>query len=121
MTLAAAAFAIDAYAIPVVRIRRAPGSYVDGIWVNGSEATSEIMAAIFAMSPHTLRDLPEGIREDAEWTAWSRSSLLPVDETTAREPDRLSWQGGVWRVIHSWPRVEGGFYKAALGRVEAAR
>lgn len=120
MITSAAALAIDTYAVPVTRTRRAAGAYVAGVFTPGAATTATIQAAIFAITPRALQDLPEGIRSDAKWTAWSRSDL----RTAAGDlpADTLTWQGATWRVIHVWPRIEGEFTKATLGGpVEAAR
>lgn len=120
MTLAAAAMAIDSYAVPVTRTRRAAGTYVAGVFTEGATTTATIQAAVFAVSPRVLQDLPEGIRSEAKWTAWSRSDMRTASGDLPA--DTITWQGAAWRVLHVWPRIEGDFYRAVLaGPIEAAR
>ena len=54
-------------------------------------------------------DMPEGIRTEACWMFWSRSTVKVDDEITS--------QGIAYRALFTWPRMEGGFYRAALGRL----
>lgn len=104
------AIAIDGEARNVSRVSRASGSYnADGEFVDGAATTTSIRAAIFPASGNALKDMPEGIRTEAGWLAWSRSSLAVDDQIV---------DGGVtYRVMHAWPRPEGGFYRVALGRL----
>lgn len=104
------AIAIDGEAVNVTRIRRAAGSYnADGDWIAGMATSDTIRAAIQPVRGDQLMDMPEGIRTEAGWIAWSRAALA-VDDEIAR--------GGVpYRVLFVWPRAEGVFYRAALGRL----
>jgi hypothetical protein len=113
-----AAIGIDMFASTVTHRRFAAGGYVDGVWAPGSAVETEIRATVQATTPQTLRDLPEGIREDASWTIWSRSELRGPE---GGQPDEIVWRGETYRVTLLWPRLEAGFYKAVLGRREAAR
>ena len=104
------AIAIDGEARNVTLTTRAAGAYnADGDFVPGSATISTIRAAIFPASGNQLRDMPEGIRTEAGWVCWSRSALA-ID-------DQIAADGVTYRVLHAWPRPEGGFHRAALGRV----
>lgn len=106
-----AGFAIDRRARTVSRIREAAGAYnADGDWVPGAATSEDIKAVIQAAKGNQLMDLPEGIRKEAEKLIWSRSDLL-VD-------DQISSKGVNYRVLFNWSREDdGGFYRAALGRL----
>jgi len=100
--------AIDAFAVSVTRMRKAAGAYnADGVWVAGAAATTALSATIQPVSGRELKDMPEGIRTEAKYIAWSRSDLL-VDDT-------ITHKGSNYRVLFVWPRDEGAFYRAALG------
>lgn len=102
------AIAIDGEAVNVALSRKAAGSYnSDGDFVPGAEAPSTIRAAVQPASGRQLMDLPEGIRNEARWLAWSRSEI--------RLDDKLTHSGSVYRVMFVWPRMEGGFHRAAMG------
>lgn len=108
--LGAVAIAIDRLAVNVSLTREAPGAHNDdGEWVPGTSTTSTIRAAIQPARGNQLMDVPEGIRTEAQWLLWSRSEVKVNDVITS---------GGVsYRVMHLWPRAEGGFYRAAIGRL----
>ncbi|MBN9074299.1 MAG: hypothetical protein J0H34_22405 [Rhizobiales bacterium] len=102
------AIAIDGEAVNVSLTRKAAGDYnADGEFVPGAPSTSTIRAAVQPASGRQLMDLPEGIRNEARWLAWSRSEIRLDDEMT---------QGGSrYRVMFVWPRAESGFWRAAMG------
>lgn len=108
-----AAAAIDRRAIAATRTR-APsvaGFYNDdGEWVATVTAPVPIKAVVQPARGNQLMDVPEGVRTEAGWLAWSRADLL-VD-------DRLTVAGVSYRVLYTWPRtLDGDFYRAALGRL----
>lgn len=103
------AAAIDGEAVPVTRIRHAAGTYdADGKWIPGASTSLLIGAAIQPASGNQLRDMPEGIRAEAGWMLWSRADIAMDDQ--------IRNAGITYRVIHVWPRAEGAFFRAALGR-----
>ena len=102
------AAAIDGEAVNVLLNREATGHYDgDGNWIPGAAASSAIRAAIQPASGRQLMDLPEGIRAEARWLAWSRSEI--------RLDDTIAHGGSNYRVMFVWPRAEGGFWRAAMG------
>lgn len=106
-----AANAIDRRAWAVTRTRDSEGLYNDdGDWVPGSSASSTIKAVVQPVKGNQLMDMPEGIRTEAGWIAWSRSDIA-VD-------DRIMNRDVPYRVLFVWPRdQDGDFYRAALGKV----
>lgn len=104
------AIAIDGEARNVTLTTRAAGAHnADGDFVPGSATSTTIRAAIFPASGNQLRDMPDGIRTEAGWVCWSRSALAVDNQITA--------DGIAYRILFAWPRPEGGFHRAALGRV----
>lgn len=108
-----AAAAIDRRAIAATRTRApsADGSYVTGgIWVPENAEPVPIKAVVQPASGNQLMDVPEGIRTEARWLAWSRSELLVDDTVTVSSVS--------YRVLYAWPRtLDGQFHRAALGRL----
>lgn len=103
------AAAIDAEAVPVTLTTTAAGSYdAGGNYVPGATATATIRAAMQPVTGQALKDMPEGIRTEAEWLVWSRSPLAADNAITAAGID--------YRVLFVWPRLRDGFYRAAVGR-----
>lgn len=104
------AIAIDMLAVNVSRTTRGPGGYdADGKGVPGAPTTATIRAAIQPASGNQLMDLPEGMRTEARWLLWSRSEV--------KEDDEIGASGISYRVMYVWPRAEGGFFRAAMGRL----
>jgi hypothetical protein len=102
------AIAIDGEAVNVTLTRNATGHYDDdGNWIDGAPTPSTIRATVQPASGRQLMDLPEGIREEARWLAWSRSEI--------RMDDTIVHGSQPFRVMFVWPRLEGGFYRAAMG------
>lgn len=108
-----AANAVDRRAWAVTRTTETAGSYNDdGEWVPGSSVSTTIKAVVQPVKGNQLMDLPEGIRTEAGWIAWSRADIA-VD-------DRIANNGVTYRVLFVWPRdQDGDFYRAALGKVAA--
>ncbi|MGV4796130.1 hypothetical protein [Rhizobium sp. F40D2] len=104
------AIAIDGEAVNVTLTTTAAGSYNDdGDFIQGAPTSATIRAAIQPVKGNQLMDMPEGIRTEAGWMLWSRSAVA-VD-------DQIISGGIVYRILFAWPRLEGGFYRAALGRL----
>ena len=103
------AIAIDGESVSVSRTTRAAGAYTDtGDWVDGAATTKGIRATIQPVKGNQLMDMPEGIRTEAGWMCWSRSEIAVDDVITSKAI--------TYRVLFVWPRDEGVFYRAALGR-----
>ena len=96
----------------MTRTRETADSYTDGgDLIPGSSSTASIKAVIQPTTGNQLMDMPEGVRTEARWMVWSRSEV--------KEDDRITNAGVTYRVLFAWPRAEGGFYRAALGKVAA--
>lgn len=105
-----AAAAIDRRAIAMVRRRRGPGDYDDGgTYIEGLPVSAPIKAVIQPASGDQLKDVPEGLRTEANWIVWTRTDLELDDVIDASNVS--------YRVVYVWPRAEAGFYRAALGRI----
>jgi len=105
-----AANAIDRRAIPMTRTRKGADSYdTGGNLTPGATTTVSIKAVIQPAMGNKLMDVPEGVRTEAGWFVWSRSEIA--------EKDLITSKGVTYRVLVAWPRDEGGFYRAALGKV----
>ena len=103
------AAAIDAEAVPVTLTTVAPGTYdAGGNYIPGPSSTATIFTAMQPVTGQALKDMPEGIRTEAEWLVWSRSPIAVNNEITAAGTD--------YRVLFVWPRLRDGFYRAAVGR-----
>lgn len=104
-----AAIAIDAEAIPLEHGVKS-GAWSEpfgGKWIPGELAWSNIRGVLQPARGTQLRDLPEGLRDEALWILWTRAAVLLDD---------LIKDGAIsCRVMFLWPRREGGFTRAAIG------
>lgn len=103
---------IDQEAVSVTLRSKSGGAWNDdGEWAGETTADTAILAVVQPATGQKLQDLPEGERNDAEFFLWTRSDLA-LD-------DLILYAGKTHRVIHRWPRPEGGFTRAAIGRLRA--
>lgn len=79
-----------------------------GNWNKESYATSEIDAVVQPAGGTALRDLPEGERKEAQYFLWTQSAVA-LD-------DIVIYGGNEYRIIFIWPRPDGGYIRAAMGR-----
>lgn len=106
------ALAIDEEAITVSHIRDGAGSYSHGKFTPGAPVTTPIRATIQPAGGRSLADMPEGIRQEAKFIAWSRVPLLNAD--------RIIYASTTYKVIFVWSRPADGFYRAAIGEMKPA-
>lgn len=101
------AIAIDAEAVTVGHIVKG-GSWVNHKWVENNAGAVNIQAAVQPASGRQLMDLPEGVRTEAKFLLWTRSTIS--------EDDLITFGGETWRIVFKWPRPMDGFNRAALGK-----
>lgn len=99
--------AIMAEAVPVTHETTAGAYNAAGKWVKSAAVPVTIMATVQPASGRQLMDLPEGLRTEAKYFAWSGTALV-VD-------DVVIYAGSRYRVIYTWPRPADSFTRAALG------
>lgn len=106
-------FVVDAEAVQVQLIAKAGGSYdqTTGKWTKVTDTPLPIMATIQPATGKALRDLPEGVRDEARFILWSRQNV--------NLDDVIVYKGRNWRVIFEWDRDEGVFTRAALGLMKS--
>jgi len=92
--------ALDTDTAEVVTVhRRAPGSYVDGLWVPGAVTTFTTVASVQQPTMKQLQFLPEGERASDALMLYSKKKLFTVGVPTGQEPDVVEYQGGRYHVI----------------------
>lgn len=74
--------------------RTAPGTYVNGVFVEGAETTLTIMASVQPLSDQDLVAVPEGRRESDMVKIYTDTDLYSQgDRGSGQSPDRLVWIG----------------------------
>lgn len=105
------AIVIPAEAVAITIRQKTDGSYnATGDWVPGVPVDVPATAEVHPATGKKLLDLPEGIREEAEFFLWTQSALA-LD-------DVVVYGGANYRVTSVWYRPEGGFTKAVLGKLK---
>lgn len=91
---------------------RAKGSYdSDGNHVPGAKVTSTIQAAVMEISPTEMRDLPEGIRDEASAVCWTMAKLENDNE--------VGFGGETYRVLKVSHRHNGNYHRGILGGIKS--
>lgn len=74
--------------------RTVPGSYVNGVYVEGAETTLTIQASVQPMSGNDLVAVPEGRRASDMVKLYTSTDLFSQGDTgSGQSPDRLVWLG----------------------------
>lgn len=103
--------AVSAEAVAITIKRKTAGAHnAAGKWVPGAPTEEAATAEVHPATGRKLLDLPEGVREEAEYLLWTQSALALGDVVV--------YGGADYRVVLTWPRPEGGFTKAALGKLK---
>lgn len=92
---------------PYTITRTAAGSYVSGLFVAGSQLTLTIQASVQPVSGEDLKPLPEGRRLDDYVKVYTDSDLQMLQESTGKQPDRLTWRGHTYECISADVRQMG--------------
>lgn len=101
---------IEPEAVTVQIERKTGGGYNDdGEWTGEVITPTDIQAVVQPATGAKLNDLPEGERASAEYFLWSNEALV-LD-------DVIIYGGSRYRITSVWPRPEGGFYRAVLGKM----
>lgn len=75
------------------------GSYVDGVWVPGTESTFTIQASVQPMTGEDMKALPEGRRMSDHVKAYTSENLQVLGEVVGLQPDKLVWRGHDYECI----------------------
>jgi hypothetical protein len=83
-----------------VTLRRSqPGSYVDGEWVRGATADSDLVVSWQPMRGRERDELPEGYRSEQTAKMYSRTELFVVDLATQEPGDLIIREGKTYWVF----------------------
>lgn len=88
---------------PYTVVRRSPGSYVDGYWVEGSETNITIKASVQPLRMDEIEALPEGKRSSSAVKVYSDVKLNPAKQATGEtqgvSADILLYAGSNWEIV----------------------
>lgn len=76
------------------------GSYVNGVWTDGTASTLIIQASIQPMTMEDMKEAPEGRRFSDMIKMYTDSDLFTVaDSGINQQPDKLTWRGREYEII----------------------
>lgn len=99
---------------------RLTGSYVDGDWVEASEASISITASIQPATGNDLQNVPEGRRASGVFAVFTDTAIqTAVQGATPTKADRLSIGGILHEAVHvePWQNNVINHYKALFARI----
>lgn len=76
--------------------RRSAGTYVDGLWVEGSESAFTVQASVQPLSPKEVLLLPEGRRTEQSFVLLTDTEL---NVTTSTNPDTVTIYGRKFEIL----------------------
>lgn len=111
--------AFEIFRQPITLQRLSAGSYVNGLWVEGTITTSIITASIQPMSGEELQSLPEERRVKKNYKLFTASQLLTVQNPT-KNPDRVIIFGELYEVYQVFPWLNNiiSHYEAYVSKVD---
>jgi hypothetical protein len=96
------------------------GSYINGLWVNGSTTTPVIQANVQPLKGEEILDLPEGQRDKKAITLYTASLIKAPDESAQTRGDVFTFDGDTYevKVVRKWSMGVRDHYQALACRVD---
>lgn len=91
----------EIFRIPVNLYRKAPGSYVNGLWVEGAETLIVITASIQPTTGEEMLSLPEGRRNKKTYSLFTSTDINVIVGTA--NPDQVQIFGERYEVVRVEP------------------
>jgi len=110
---------VSSFRRPLTITRYPAGSYVNGVWTQGTPTSVSIRASVQPTSPHDLQRLPEGRRTGRTYTLFSNEQLFPAQQGTATNSDQVTLYGLTFEVIscEQWQNDVIPHYKSIVGEI----
>lgn len=91
----------EIFRVPLTIFRKNAGSYVDGIWVEGSETTIPITASIQPTTGEEMLSLPEGRRNKKTYSLFTSTHINVI--VSGKNPDQIEIFGERYEVVRVDP------------------
>lgn len=98
--------------------RFSSGTYVDGVWVNGSSTIIQINAVVQNAQADDLILLPEGSRSSEAVKIHTVTKVKTVSENGESNADIFSYNGKTYKIYDVFERKIGNYYKAVAIRID---
>jgi hypothetical protein len=94
----------EIFRVPLNIYRKSAGSYVNGLWVEGSETTIPITASIQPASGEEMLSLPEGRRNRKTYCLFTSTKIeLIRGSGNSTNPDQIQIYGERYEIIKVEP------------------
>lgn len=111
--------AFEIFRMPLTLQRISPGSYIDGLWVEGNLTSQTITSSVQPISGEELQSLPEERRVRKNYKLFTSTQLFTVRNPT-NNPDRIIIYGETYEVYQVFPWLNGiiTHYEAYVSKVD---
>lgn len=119
MSTVAAQSLISGFSEPITITRKAPGSFVNGIFVDGAVSSISATASVQPLNGREQVTLSELQRAKETLKMYTTTEVLVSNEAAGQRADLVSLRGRVYEVqrVEPW-EYDLSFFKAILMRVE---
>lgn len=109
--------AIISFGEPLAIERRAPGIWIDGIYVEGALTNLAIVASVQPIG-NDAQMLPEGVMANDAKSIWATMLLTTAEDPDGTGPDRFTYGGLRYEVISvdDWATGPQGQYCKAIAK-----
>lgn len=99
-------------------VYRSNGSFIKGVWTEGTPEKIEMVGVVVVMSSRDIRQLPEGDRVTGAMTFYTQRALY-VTHTGQYQgiSDKIYWRNNYYKLFSVSPWVDYGFYSAHGERI----
>lgn len=103
---------------PLTVTRYPAGSFIQGVWAQGTPSSVSIQASVQPTSPHDLQRLPEGRRESVSYTLFSDEQLFTAQQGEGQNSDQVTLDGDLFEVVscEKWQNGIVSHYKSIVQR-----
>ncbi len=102
-------------------VYRSTGSFIKGVWTEGTTTVIEMVGVVTVMSSKDLRQIPEGDRITGAMTFYAQGELFVTrDGQYLGTSDKIYWRGNYYKLFSVSPWVDYGFYSAHGDRILGA-
>ena len=98
--------------------RFSSGTYVDGVWVNGSSAIIQINAVVQNAQADDLILLKEGTRSTEAIKIHTTAKVKTVSEYGESNADVFLYNGRTYKIYDVFERKIGNYYRAVAIRID---
>ena len=98
--------------------RFSSGTYVNGVWVNGSSTTTQINAVVQNAQADDLILLKEGTRSTEAIKIHTTTKVKTVSEYGDSNADVFSYNGRTYKIYDVFERKIGNYYRAVAIRID---